>query len=71
MTFDDDMIQLEFDGGRKRISCKANGIDWPPPEILNFNGFEMKRKSMSTISDDDRKEMTHVLRGAVYIPVKP
>ena len=71
MTFDDDMLQLEFAHGMKRIFCKLNGIDWPPPEVIEIFGFRMRRKSMSIISDEDRADMTHVCRGAVYLPEKP
>jgi hypothetical protein len=66
MTFDDDLLQFEFDGGTKRTTCKAIGIDWPPPEIINFAGFDMQRHSMSNISDKQRAGMTHVCRAAVY-----
>lgn len=71
MTFDDDMLQLEFDHGVKRVLCKPNGIDWPPAEVIEIFGFRMRRESMSIISDEDRADMTHVCRGAVYRPWKP
>lgn len=69
MTFDDDMIHLEFPGGLRRVSCKSIGIDWPPPSTLNVSGFEMKRESFSRLTDEQRQGMTHVIRGAVYVPI--
>lgn len=68
MTFNDDMVQLEFDGGTRRVTCKALGLDWPPPEFINVSGFEMMRTGMSCITDEERATMTHVIRGAVYEP---
>lgn len=68
MTFSDDMLQLEFNGGRRRVTCISAGVAWPPPEILDIMGFKMRRESMSSLTDEQRNEMTHVLRGAVYIP---
>ena len=68
MTFDDDMIVLEFNGGTKRLYCKRNGFDWPPPETLDIEGFVMKRTRMSQMTDQDRATMTHVCRAAEYRP---
>jgi len=68
MTFDDDMIQFEFEGGTKRIFCKQLGVDWPPPKEMAFMGFDMERQQYSAITDEQRQEMTHVFRGAVYAP---
>jgi hypothetical protein len=67
MTFDDDLVQLEFDGGIKRIPCARLGLEWPPPEHIEFMGIPMTRDSMSSISDEDRADMDHVCRGARYI----
>jgi hypothetical protein len=67
MTFDDDTIFIQFPGGQRReAKCLRNGIDWPPPEHFVFNGFLLKRISMSALTDEDRAGMTHVLRGALY-----
>lgn len=66
MTFDDDMIQIEFQGGTKRALMKANGIEWPGPEKLDFMGFTLVKVSHSQITDEQRAKMTHVMRGALY-----
>ena len=71
MTFDDDMIQLEFRGHVRRFFCKRVGLSWPPPEILNVNTFLFRRKSFSQISDEDRQKTTHLIRGARYEPIMP
>ena len=68
MTFDDDFIRLEMDGGTKSICCKGSGIEWPPPETIEVWGFEFKRISYSTITDRQREKMTQVVRAAVYRP---
>ena len=68
MTFDDDFLQLEFDGGTKRITCRSAGIEWPPPERINVMGFEMVRESYSQITDEDRQQMTMITRGARFVP---
>ena len=66
MTFEDDFIQLEFLGGTKRIGCKANGIEWPPPEKLELAGYTWDRQSMSAITDEQREGLTMLMRGAAY-----
>lgn len=71
MTFDDDFLQLEFDGGTKRVTCRSLGLDWPPPERINVMGFDMDRESHSQITDAQRQELTMVMRGARYVPAKP
>lgn len=68
MTFDDDFCQINFDGGTKRIRCNTLGLDWPPPEILDIEGFEFTRVGMSGITDEQRQKMDHVCRGAEYSP---
>ena len=68
MTFDDDFIQLETFAGRIRVMCKATGIDWPPPETVEVEGFRWNRESYSQITDEQRAEMTFVARGALYAP---
>lgn len=67
MTFDDDFIQIAFDGGVRRFTCKSLGIEWPPPEVATFYGIPLQRRRYSQISDEDRENMTHVVRGAEYI----
>ena len=71
MTFDDDFIRLEMDGGTRTISCKSAGIDWPPPEKIRIYGFDFARESFSEITDDQRRGTGRVMRGAVYQPFVP
>lgn len=71
MTFEDDVLELRFDGGTKHVFCKNLNISWPPPETITVWGFRMRRESMSKITDRQRAEMTHVVRGAVYVPDIP
>ena len=68
MTFDDDMLQLEFDGGTRNITCKNAGIEWPPPNELYIYGFNMRLRQRSGLTDEQRANMTNVLRGARYVP---
>lgn len=68
MTYDDDFLQLVFDGGTKRATCRSLGIDWPPPERIEVGGIPMQRSRMSALTDDERAAMTHVCRGAEYLP---
>jgi hypothetical protein len=67
MTYDDDFIQVQFEGGIKRYKCTDFGIEWPPPDIIQVYGFEFKLERCSQITDEQRAEMTHVCRGAEYI----
>ena len=69
MTFDNDMIMVRFPDGEKSFYCLVNGIEWPPPEHMNINGFNMKRESISGITDEQRQGMSNVLRGAVFVPL--
>lgn len=73
MTFDDDFVQVEIPGQQlKRFGCASNGIDWPPPETMPyFNDVLLVRQSMSSITDTERADMTHVARGALYVPKEP
>lgn len=66
MTFDDDFIEIVFDGGSRRVFCKKNGIDWPPPKELNMYGCKFYCVRMSGITDERRQKMSHVCRGAEY-----
>lgn len=72
MTFDDDFIAFNFDPtvrtGVVRQRCKDVGVEWPPPERLERFGTAFKRLRYSQISDEDRADMTHVCRGAEYVP---
>jgi hypothetical protein len=63
-----DFCQIEFAGGTKRLTCKQLGFDWPPPATMDFMGFEFKRMGYSKISDEDIETMSHVARGAMYVP---
>lgn len=67
MTFEDDFIQLEFgEGVMRRAACVKNNIEWPPPQTLNIYGIMFERVSMSQITDEERSNMSHVCRGALY-----
>lgn len=68
MTFDDDSLFLETPSGRKVIRCKSLGLDWPPPEQVFINDVPYLRIRLSSITDEQRADMTHVLRGALYEP---
>lgn len=71
MTFDDDFLWVELAAGRHRhIACKAAGVSWPPPERVNLYGFWYQRERYSQITDEQREKMTHVARGARYVPAK-
>ena len=69
MTFDDDFCRIYFESGHRDIGCKANNIEWPPPNVIKIGGFIFKRGSFSQITDKQREEMTHVMRGAEYYPI--
>lgn len=84
MTFDDDMVRLNLHAGTPTIPLVAIGLEWPPPEHIYLDAdstireatpdddgrFVMRRLSMSQITDEQRSEMTHVVRGAEYEYVK-
>lgn len=72
MTFDDDYIQLRLSTGPMRVPLKQLGIDWPPPEFIEITGGpfstpRFRRVRFSQITDEQRKRMTHVCRGAEYV----
>lgn len=75
MTFNDDFMQMEFNGQIMRALCVDLGIVWPPPEFLPvvFDGQKrfITRVSYSSITDEERADMTHVCRGAEYRPSTP
>lgn len=55
------------------LRCKDIGIKWPPPDLLTIEdgtGRKWKRTQMSRITDEQRKQMTHVARGALYERLK-
>lgn len=66
MTFDDDFIQLNTEQGVKRLLCKPAGVEWPPPETINYAGFLYERVRYSQITDEQRAELTMLMRGAEY-----
>lgn len=68
MTFADDFVVLVFDHGIVRQPCKSLGLEWPPPERIEMFGFQFKRERYSHITDEQREQMTHVCRGAEYMP---
>lgn len=68
MTFDDDMVTINFTNGPVRQTCIALGLEWPPPEFIIIFGFTFKRLRLSSISDEQRASMTNVCRGAEYGP---
>lgn len=65
MTFEDDVIRA----GGYYYGCRDNGIEWPPPQQVMLDGVLWERVSMSTITDEQRANLTHVFRGAEYHPV--
>ncbi len=79
MTFEDDYIVLVIAGGpRRQQTCLKLGLQWPPPEWIyitnpkdeSVTGF-YRRERFSGITDEQRKGMTHVCRGAEYFPDNP
>lgn len=75
MTFDDDYIVLLTRHGPIRSTCKQLGIDWPPPEEIAIAGGPFstpvyRRVRFSKITDEQRKGLTHVCRGAEYVGVR-
>ena len=79
MTFDDDFLQLSLLVRTFRVTLVKVGLNWPPPEriLLNDYGIQaatetdppelvLRRVSMSQITDEQRQDMTHVARGALY-----
>lgn len=66
MTYDDDMLELNFPNGPLRLTCAGAGVSWPPPDEFEFVGTTFKRVSMSEITDEQRGEMDFLIRGARY-----
>lgn len=69
MTYDDDLAILTFEHGTLRPSVKSLGLSWPPPEKIEAFGIPMERVRMSQLTDEQRADMTHVLRAAEYKPI--
>jgi hypothetical protein len=78
-TFDDDMVRLNMSIGTFTFPCKEVGLTWPPPERLFVEGPKLReandedpqgevliRDGISEITDEQREQMTHVVRGAEY-----
>lgn len=65
-TFSDDFIRLDLGHRSYNIKCEDLGIDWPPPPIMFVDGFLLRQLSCSEITDEERQDMTHVCRGALY-----
>jgi hypothetical protein len=67
MTFDDDFMEFKMlSGPPKRVTLKSQGLEWPPPARVNFMEFPYRRVGYSRITDEERRGMTHVCRGAEY-----
>jgi hypothetical protein len=68
MTFDDDFIRIPISVIDRSINVplKMLGLEWPPPEEISYSGLIYKRERYSEITDEQRKDMTHVVRGAEY-----
>ena len=68
MTYADDMCFFQMLNSRQHgVSCKDLGVRWPPPLRVIYMGFPYKLANRSYISDEQRKVMTNVFRGAVYV----
>ena len=66
MTFADDFVALHFEHKTILQPCAAIGLQWPPPEEIEVFGFPFRRERYSSITDEQREQMTHVCRGAEY-----
>lgn len=71
MTFQDDFVVFLTEGGRYHALLCNLSIEWPPPSRLELLGLEFVRARMSEITDEQRQRMTHVARGAEYVPAPP
>ena len=49
--------------------CSTAKLSWPPPKTISVEGFDMTRQRFSQITDLQRAEMSHVVRGAIYRPI--
>ena len=79
MTQPDDLIRLHFVTGTQVFRLIPFGLTWPPPERLfvSLDGlreavhdddprYVLHRVSMSQLTDEEARAMTHVARGAEY-----
>lgn len=66
MTFDDDFVRIPMTMGNVNITLTKLGLEWPPPEEVNFYGLLYRQVRCSEITDEEREGMTHVARGAEY-----
>jgi hypothetical protein len=73
MTFDDDFVLLQTAyGGKRRCTCAALGLTWPPPLIIRVKdtggGMDVVfvRERFSQLTDEQRRATNRVCRGAVY-----
>lgn len=70
MTYDDDFVLI----GMVQATLKSLDIEWPPPPFIEVNNHGelpnllLKRVRYSEITDEQRAGMTHVARGAEYVP---
>lgn len=64
MTFEDDFIRIV--DGLPYVPLAAVGLTWPPPEVIELGGIMYERLQFSDITDEQRADMTHVCRGALY-----
>lgn len=80
MTFPDDFLRLNLDTGSINLPLKEFGLEWPPPQKLyvdydgtlreakktDIQAYVMVQIRCSEITDEERAEKTHVVRGAEY-----
>jgi hypothetical protein len=79
MTYDDDFVRVHLSIGTPNLTCKAVGLEWPPPERICLDGKLLReateddppdavliRDRLSVITDEQRASMTNVARGAEY-----
>jgi hypothetical protein len=70
LTFDDDFVRI----GMVTATLKSLGLTWPPPLFIEINNHGelpnllVKRVRCSEITDEQRSQMSHVARGAMYEP---
>lgn len=68
MTLEFDFCHLNFPGGSRDILCKDLGVEWPPPDELDFLGFKFKLIRRSQLTDEQAAECSFIARGAEYDP---
>lgn len=66
-TYKDDFIRLPTAiAGDITVPLVKLGLEWPPPQEVNFHGLLYRRVRMSQLTDEQVADMTHVVRGAEY-----